>query len=297
MSRGKTKPPDPLFSGWASHKLSELRRQLQESGEWPETGNQLLTDLMQMTSSNLLTSLVGDDDMLSIVVSDALTGIDVAKKYPAFYSQMLVDEELREAFLDTLELLEQSKAGELSEYLGPKTVNLEFLKEIRHKPIVEKSAKEKWLITWRRTIEQLQNNFFIATLQPGEVYRSGDIFMEERYINLLQDQVEIEKQLFEIRLDALQSINAPDYLDLMMVIFSAQEVGHQEMGEQESDQRPVTSRFKAEISWGDYRQTAGINEYGLAKFPPLEVNRIFAPTGKLLHSLEFRLEEREAANS
>jgi hypothetical protein len=61
------------------------------------------------------------------MVNDALIGIDVMKKYPALYSQMLADEELRMAFLDILELLEQSRAGELPKYSGPSITNLDFL--------------------------------------------------------------------------------------------------------------------------------------------------------------------------
>lgn len=69
--------------------------------------------------------------MLSIMVNDALVGIDVMKKYPAFYSRMLVDGELRAAFLDILDLLEQSRTGQLPEFPGSGVINLDFLQQVR----------------------------------------------------------------------------------------------------------------------------------------------------------------------
>ena len=49
--------------------------------------------------------------MLSLVVHDALEGVDISTHYPAFYQRMLADNELREAFLDTLDLLRREQAG------------------------------------------------------------------------------------------------------------------------------------------------------------------------------------------
>jgi hypothetical protein len=81
--------------------------------------------------------------MLSIMVNDALIGIDVMKKYPAFYSRMLVDAELRTAFLDTLELLELSQVGRFPEYSGPDIINLDFMHQVSASPIIRKSCEDE----------------------------------------------------------------------------------------------------------------------------------------------------------
>lgn len=277
MSRGSSEPPqDDSSSDWVSNSIEMLRRLLQEADQWPESGDRLLADLAQFNLSPKTTSSGEDYDMLSIVVNDALLGIDIMKKYPVFYSRMLVNEELRTTFLDTLELLEQSRAGDLPEYSGPATVDLSFLQKVISKPSIRKTLNDKWQLVWKRSVEQLQNMFFVASLQPNEVFRSDDSYFEESYINILHSQVEIDEEEIEVRLDALQIITEPDTLDLMLAVFAPED---------------LNLRFEVKISWGDYRQTAEVNKYGLAKFPTLRRNQIFAASGKLTHGLELEINE------
>lgn len=214
--------------------------------------------------------------MLSIVVNDALTGIDVMKKYPAFYARMLVDEELQSAFLDTLELLEQSRAGKLPDYSGPDAINLDFLQQVISKPIIRKSSKDLLELIWQKTADQLQTMFYIASLIPGEVHRSGDSLLDGSYINILHSQIEVDEQEIEIRLDATQTITDPDNLDLLISVVLPEE---------------APRRFEASIAWGDYRESAEVNKYGLAKFPPLKTSQILTPIGELMHGIEVRLQQ------
>lgn len=270
-------PQDDSSSDWLINKLIDLRRLLRETGTWPETGEQLILDLSRFTNASpRTTSPDEDDEMLSIVVNDALNGIDIMKKYPAFYAQMLIDGELRTAFLDTLEVLEQSRAGELPDYPGPATINLDFLRQVMSRPLIRKSAQEKLELIWKRTVEQLQNMFYIASLQPKEAYRSRALFLDTGPLNILNSHFEVDNQELEVRLDALQTITKPDTLDLMMTVFTAEE---------------NTRCFQATLTWGAYQASAEINQYGLAKFPSLKTNQIFSPSGDLLHGLELRLEE------
>ncbi len=275
MSRGTSEPPqDDSSSDRSSNKIEVLRRLLQEAGQWPEKGDQLLEDLAKFSAlPKNTTSSDEDNDMLSIVINDALSGIDIIKKYPNFYSQMLVNKELRTAFLDTLDILEQSRAGELPEYSGPAIIDLSFLQEVTSKPLIRKSLKDKWALIWHRSVEQLQNMFNIGTLQPVEIRRSG---LDESYINILHSQVELDDQELEVRLDASQSIAEPENLDLILAVFAPEEFDRQ---------------FEVVISWGDYRQTAEIDKYGLAKLAPLKTNQVINNLGELIHDLELRLNE------
>ena len=214
--------------------------------------------------------------MLSIVVNDALLGVDVIKKYPAFFARMMVDEELKTAFLDTLELLEQSRAGELPDYTGPDVINLDFLQQFMPKPVVRKATADKLQLVWHRTIEQLQKMFYIASLQPDEAYRSDDLtLLDESYVNLLNSQVAVGDLEYEVRLDAVRAVGDPENLNLMVAILA-------------EDDQPLP--FLATVAWGAYRQTAVTNRFGFAKFPPMKTDLVFDPSGQLTQELELCLE-------
>lgn len=277
MSRGTSEPiQDESSSEWLLRTIEALQRLLQEVEDWPKSGDQLLSDLASFTSLPPNSTSDEDLDMLSIVVNDALSGIDVMKKYPNFYARILVNEELRTAFLETLELLEQSQNNELLEYSGPSTVDLSFLQKIKSQPIIHKSLKDKLVLTWQRTAEQLQNMFFMDSLTTSEVYRSDNYLLEENYINILHSQVDVDEQELEVRMDVLQTVTTPDDLKLMLVIFAPE---------------TFNRRFEATVKWGAYQQHAEINEYGLAKLPPLRAEQVFTPSGELIHGLELCLNQ------
>lgn len=65
--------------------------------------------------------------MLSLVVNDALEGVDIARRYPTFYRRLLADPQLRRAFLEALEILEKDKTGELVPLPDQLDVDLTFL--------------------------------------------------------------------------------------------------------------------------------------------------------------------------
>ncbi len=276
MSRGTSQPQDNKSSEWVKMQIEKLRRLLREAGSWPETGDQLFTDLSRLANSSQSTSQDEDYEMLSIVVNDALIGEDIMKKYPAFYARMLADKELRTAFIDTLELLEEGQTWEDidSPDLGP--INLDFIQEVISRPKVQKSAKGKLTLYWHRTAEQIQAMLQINNLQPRGVFRSGEYDVGGEQINILQSRVEVEEQELEIRLEASQDITSPDYFNLMIVMQMADD---------------LSQRFEATLAWGAYRETAEVNQFGIAKFPPLKSDQIFTPTGELMHGLDLQLKQ------
>lgn len=68
--------------------------------------------------------------MLSLVVNDALEGVDIARRYPAFYRLLLADPRLRWAFLEALEIREKEEDGELESLPDPLDVDLAFLEQV-----------------------------------------------------------------------------------------------------------------------------------------------------------------------
>jgi hypothetical protein len=276
MSRRTPESPNNPSSEWLKKKLEELRRNLRETGLWPETGDRLLADLSHLINAPDPASSEEDLEMLSIVVNDALAGIDIMKKYPAFYARMLVDEELRTAFLDTLELLEESEDDELPEEVKSESFDLEIIKKVMSRPIIIEAAKDKLKLVWRRSAEQLQAMLYINTLKPQELLRSGVYLPEGGHINILHSQVEIDGQELDIRLEASHALNNPGYLNLMIAMIAPEQ---------------FTRRFEATIAWGSYRESAVINLFGIAKFPPLRTDQVFSPAGDLIHGLDLRLEQ------
>jgi hypothetical protein len=275
MNRGAPSPLNESSSDWLSNKLIELRRLLRENQSWPETGDQLISDLSQISTSPQENASDEDNDMLSIVVNDALIGIDVMKKYPGFYARMLADKELRTAFLDTLELLEEGRAGKLPDYSDSGNFNLDFLQDFMPRPAIKKFNKNNWQLIWQRTVSQLQILFNMASLQPNEDFRSGSEFLDEDHVNILNSHMEIDEKEVEVRLDLLRTVNEQGNLSLILTCYGTKE---------------QSQRFEATVVWGDYCHTSAVNNKGLAKFPPLKAAQLFTPAGKVSDDFELRLE-------
>jgi hypothetical protein len=212
--------------------------------------------------------------MLSIVVNDALLGIDVKKKYPVFFAQMLVDADLRRAFLDVLEILEQSQTGQLPEYAGPSILSLDFLLDTIPEPRTKVLENNKWQLAWRRTRCQLQKMFEIASWDVEGAYRYNDMLLDESYFNILRSRAIIEEQELEISVDVSRTFVDPETLNLIVTVFSP------------TDQ--ITG-LTTTIAWGSYLETVEVNHFGLARFPSLKNNQILDDSSKLTHGLECRL--------
>jgi hypothetical protein len=55
-----------------------------------------------------------DEELLSLILDEALKGVDIAARFPNFFQKLLVNTELRKTFLDSLELLEADGNGTLT---------------------------------------------------------------------------------------------------------------------------------------------------------------------------------------
>jgi hypothetical protein len=131
-------------------------------------------------------------------------------------------------------------------------------------------------LVWRRTVEQIEKMFYIASLQPDEAFRSDPLtLLDESYVNLLHSQVALDEVEYEVRLDAVRPAGDRENLNLMIAILA-----------EEEPPRP----FLAMVNWGAYTQTAVTNRFGFAKFPPLNTALVFDASGQLAHDLELCLE-------
>src|SRR5688500_1184411 len=103
------KQTDPSESAdWVREKLAALRANLEKGEGWPASADRLLDDLR---AAGQEPEPLTDEDMalVSLVLGDALLGVDVAARYPRFFEKLLANEGLRDAFLDGLILLEETE--------------------------------------------------------------------------------------------------------------------------------------------------------------------------------------------
>jgi hypothetical protein len=78
----------------------------------PPTAVTLLADLSRW-NQDTGPCREADLDLLSIVVEEALRGVDISKRFPGFWDRLIANAELRAAFLESLALLEESREGRL----------------------------------------------------------------------------------------------------------------------------------------------------------------------------------------
>jgi hypothetical protein len=86
------------------HQIAHPRAHLETEGAWPEKADELLRQLVDQAPPQELTEM--DLEMLSLVVNDALHGVDIQKRYPAFYQRLTEEPGLRDAFLEIFEMAE-----------------------------------------------------------------------------------------------------------------------------------------------------------------------------------------------
>jgi hypothetical protein len=263
-------------SDWIKEKLAALREQLEVAEEWPSTADHLLQHITEPGQ----TITTGDEDMLSLVVDDALKGVDITSQYPAFYQKLLADAELRQAFLDALDLLERSAAGQLSDPPPLPPPDLSFLnKPASPQPVVERTASQGWRATWRLLQAELAQLFRPSDL----VYRSGYSNLDDEGIILLRSQVTAANNQLDMFLEAVRPAAEPDQLHLYLSVTSLTE-------------RKLPP-LRASLQWGGRgrergrEQTAVIDQYGRARFQPIPLTTLLDETTQtFLSDLQLTLE-------
>lgn len=204
-----------------------------------------------------------DEDLLDLMAEQALQGIDISKSHPAFFRKLLANAALRQAFLETLEAMEQMQAGIPPASIPPAALSepphyQEILNKVPPQPVVDWWHRQRWRVSWRQTAGQLQSIFLPASPAPiyrAEVDPTGDV----RYA-LFRSQVDVNGLLLDVALDAVHPA-AADALNLTLAVAQAGE----------------TPPLFATLSWGSYRQTQMVTPTPLS-FPPLPIAAILDPT-------------------
>src|ERR1051325_4389457 len=89
----------------------------------------LADDLSQLNTASG-SGIIEDEEMLSLIVEEANQGIDISKRYPSFYQKLLNNPDLRQAFLDILDSIEDEDSELPIPWAGGRDVDLSFLSKL-----------------------------------------------------------------------------------------------------------------------------------------------------------------------
>jgi hypothetical protein len=124
-----------LPSDWVQQKLAQLQQEVAELSQTPVVVDQLLRLLTKPAAAS--SKKKEFEKLLSLIITDTLNGIDISRHYPAFFEQLVTDIRLRETFLDAMEILELSRAGQLEPLPGDASYDLSFLNKQAPQPEIE----------------------------------------------------------------------------------------------------------------------------------------------------------------
>lgn len=100
-------PPHTRFlsSALLNQVDQEFRQWLQQLGFWSETAERLFLHLK--TSQHIPIPVTSQQkQLLEQVVEEALNGVDITKRYPAFFRDLLHNAALRQELINTISLLQ-----------------------------------------------------------------------------------------------------------------------------------------------------------------------------------------------
>lgn len=209
--------------------------------------------------------------MFSLALDAALKGVDIRKRYPKFFRQLLASPEARRDFLDALANLEASGEGVEPALTASPSSDLRFL-ERPAPPAAEMEMKGpgRWQLSWRRNKEDLQSLFSSFFLAPG--YRDLDSLLEDAQLTLIDEEATVEGMQLTVLLGAIRPLDKPGAL-LPSLIVSGQ------------GQQPL----QATLAWGSYHETVRVHD-GLMTFPLLPLAAITEGGGQaVVAGLHFAL--------
>jgi hypothetical protein len=214
-----------------------------------------------------------DLEFLSLFLEDARQGVDVSRRYPGFYQKLIIDPELRQAFLDILHLMDE----DINHALGPipfaARANLEFLLEDQTPR--SGSIGKSWNLRWTRTRQELQALFS----PPQLAYRnSTDILSGDEFI-IFQDDFRMDDFQYSI------SIVCTLGEDLAAGLLTRMNIGITPQGN--SPHLPL----KTILEWGQYKESVIIEGAGRISLPPIALAKILDPDlENIISDLELTIE-------
>lgn len=258
---------DPLGihmpSDWVQLKLVQLQKELAESDPIPEGLDQLLQILIKPAA---LAEEKEFGKLLSHIIHDTLQGVVISRRYPAFFERLITDLELRETFLDTLEILELNCSGKLEPLPGEPDSDLSFLYKQPAQPEIHLADSGSWRVVWRQTADQIDTLFTsYQSKTPKAPCRDVADWLDDDRIVLLRDEMAIGEEHYHILLEAIQSEAQPEHLNISLLIRKV----------------PYTLvALEAYVKWGSYEKSLTLDTYNLGRFTAIPLTAVLDQSGR-----------------
>lgn len=229
------------------------------SSKRQEAAKRLADDLSQLDVASG-SGTTEDEEMLALIIEEASQGIDIAKRYPAFYRRLLNFPDLRQAFLEILESIEEEDGAPAIPWADKEELDFSFLAVPASWPEITKRG-DNWSIRWQRTLDTLQTIFS----PPDLAYRADAIFSEELWFTLLREEIAMEDLRYTVALECTFSEEnegaLTPFLNIAVMV--------------ETRTKLPAFPLQTSLQWGTYKQTIQISGEGRAKFPDIPINTIY----------------------
>lgn len=249
-------------------------------GKRTNARQKLAADLAGLASDRAFMS-IEENEMLSLMVDEALKGVDIKTLYPDFYRKLFSNAVLRHTFLDTLELFEAEKEGKLAPAPAGEKPKLAFLTKKSTNSDIQKLQNERWQVKLQKNSQQLKDIFS----PPQLAYKHDANLFDDNWFTVLRDEIELDGSSYSILLECVISKQTEDALSAFLNIAMTLETA-----------KPASeSSIHATLQWGKYSETLTLVKEERARFPDIPFSATFnQQTQEITAGLELVLEIQPA---
>jgi hypothetical protein len=192
------------------------------------------------------------EESLDLVVDQALSGIDIRKRFPAFYKKLLGNKSLRQQFIDAITLIAGGKETNSDPHLQKASLDFSFLKK-------NQPHFSSWPIFITQEKEQLMNIFFPVKV----VYRDGGTIGSSLVYTLLRKDFALGPTTYTVVLES-------------SLADGEEEVFHAALSLTAIEAGPKSAfPVQASLRWGDYSSELLLNEEGKHPLPDIPLSAVF----------------------
>jgi hypothetical protein len=214
-----------------------------------------LKDLMEdlrLFSDSTNDSAASTEDSLDLIIDQALSGVDIRKRFPAFYQKLLQNKSLRQEFIDAITIIAGLKDRAVDLHLNKSKLDFSFLQ--KNQPQVS-----GWPVFLKQNKEQLMNVFF--PIQAA--YRDGGNIGSTPVYTLLRKDFVLGQTSYTVLLESNLAESEEEVLRTTLSLTTNNE--------------GATKAFpvQASLRWGDYSSELMLSQEGKHPLPDIPLSAIF----------------------
>lgn len=217
-----------------------------------EDGLQRLIEDLQRLDTSGTEITTRDEDSLSLIVDEALKGVDIRSRYPAFYDHLLRSFALRTQFIECVQELKETVSAEAIDTFPVKPADLAFLH--RSEP-VQIAPQQHWKVTLQRSAEELMTAFFSPQMSLRGAQSS-----QETAFTLLRSEFLLQDTTYSVILQGRLHDTREDVLTLSLNVAAAA-----------GKFQPLQSS----LQWGSFQTSNPVPHEGNTPLPDLPFSSVF----------------------